>query len=159
MPLTPPKEVHFVLIDASLEQIISSIVVKKGYAGDSSILLLRRNNLNLLLIVWQCVAMDYQCIVVYTIVRIAPLCSAQSTSTMCLSSSCLCTSELAAAASAADRREKGCLDWIKMQIKRFVGRREGFCGWSGLLVWRHNVLVNTSMSGWRSTLAKPVQSS
>lgn len=65
--------------------------------------------------------MDYQCIVVYTIVRIAPLCSAQSTSTMCLSSSCLCTSELAAAATAAaDRSNKGCLDWIKMQLKRYA---------------------------------------
>lgn len=73
-----------------------------------------------------CATMDYQCIVIYTIVRIAPpICSAQSTSTMCLSASCLCTSELAAAATAADRSEKGCLDWIKIQIKRYAMDQEG----------------------------------
>lgn len=82
--------------------------------------------------------MDYQCIVVYTIVRIAPLCSAQSTSTMCLSASCLCTSELAAAASAADRSEKGCLDWIKIHIKRYV-KPLGTQAWVNCL---HRLLCN-----------------
>lgn len=55
--------------------------------------------------------MDYQCIVIYTIVRIAPLYPPQANSNMPSSSS--------------NKREQsnrcsGCLDWIKLQIKRWL---------------------------------------
>lgn len=51
--------------------------------------------------------MDYQCIVIYTIVRIAPLYP---------------TPPSANEASSSSKREpsNGCLDWIKLQIKRYT---------------------------------------
>lgn len=50
--------------------------------------------------------MDYQCIVIYTIVRIAPLNPSPPAPN-------------AASSSGKGEQPNGCLDWIKLQIKRY----------------------------------------
>lgn len=75
--------------------------------------------------------MDYQCIVVYTIVRIAPYCSSSSVIFPAAAASAAAAEPSSSSSLLRDdgngagelslpstSRSRGCLDWVKGQIKR-----------------------------------------